>query len=103
MSINTATKRPKTSYVEETVYAMAHALTNKHLGLRDYTQLCGTIHCQYEMEDNILKDTLIVTVLTQYHILNDIKVFGDLGVEAVMQELKQLHEMMVVDPKKLRR
>ena len=40
------------------------------------------------MEENILKDPLIVTVMTQYHILKGIKLFGDQGVEAVMKDLK---------------
>ena len=51
------------------------------------------------MEDNILKDPLIVTVITQYHILKGIKLFGDQSVEAVMKKLNQLHEMMFMEPK----
>ena len=40
------------------------------------------------MEENILKDPLIVTAITQYHILKGIKIFGDQGVEDFMKELK---------------
>ena len=78
---------------------MAHALTRKNIWLKYYAQLYAKIHCQYKMQDNILKDPLIVKVLTQYRISKGIEVFGDPGVEAVIQEMKQLHEMMAMDPK----
>eukprot|EP00957_Ditylum_brightwellii_P072115 5481769-Ditylum_brightwellii.AAC.1 len=42
----------------------------------------------------------ITTILTQYHKSRGIKVFGQKGVDAVLTELKQLHEHLVMKPKK---
>ena len=49
--------------------------------------------------ENVMRNQLITTILTQYHIFKRIKVFGDPGVSAVPKELKQLHDKMVMDPK----
>ena len=45
-----------------------------------------------------MNDDIVTTVLTQYHVSKGIKVFGEKGVDAVLAELKQLHDRMVVDP-----
>eukprot|EP00957_Ditylum_brightwellii_P084697 6439847-Ditylum_brightwellii.AAC.1 len=37
--------------------------------------------------------------MTQYHVSKGLKVFGKKGTEAVMNELKQLHDRSVLDPK----
>eukprot|EP00957_Ditylum_brightwellii_P184341 14041164-Ditylum_brightwellii.AAC.1 len=38
--------------------------------------------------------------MTQYHVSKGLKVFGKEGTEAVMNELQQLHDRMVMSPKK---
>jgi hypothetical protein len=38
--------------------------------------------------------------MTQYSIKKGLEVFGDAGKEAVLSEMKQLHDMGVVEPKK---
>eukprot|EP00957_Ditylum_brightwellii_P102984 7848157-Ditylum_brightwellii.AAC.1 len=37
--------------------------------------------------------------MTQYHASKGLKVFGKEGTDAVLSELKQLHDQMVMDPK----
>ena len=76
MRINTISKRPKKGDAEEIVHAMAYVFTQKDLGLKEYAELYAKIHCQYNLEDNTMKDPLIVTVLTHYHILKGTKLFG---------------------------
>ena len=44
-------------------------------------------------------NTLITTILTQYHVSKGLKVFGDLVLAAVLKELNQMHDRMVIDPK----
>ena len=53
----------------------------------------------YTDDKNPMTSDLITTVLTQYHINKGIKKFGQAGIDAVVVELKQLHDRMVVDPK----
>jgi len=38
-------------------------------------------------------------ILTQYLVKKGLKVFGELGEEALSQELKQVHDMNVFNPK----
>eukprot|EP00957_Ditylum_brightwellii_P144028 10974255-Ditylum_brightwellii.AAC.1 len=38
--------------------------------------------------------------MMQYHVSKGLKVFGKEGTDAVLSELKQLHEHMVMDPKR---
>jgi hypothetical protein len=45
-----------------------------------------------------LHTTLEHTVMTQYSVKKGLKVFGEAGVEAVLQELQQLHDRMVIRP-----
>ena len=93
--VSDAAKRAKTKEVNETV----HAMSSKYIGLNDYVHLYSKRHCQYGLETNIMKDPMVATVLTQYHVSKGIKVFGDPGIEAVTKEIKQLHEMLVIYPK----
>ena len=53
----------------------------------------------YTDDKNTMTSDLITTVLTQYHINKSINKFGQAGIDAVVVELKQLHDRMVVDPK----
>eukprot|EP00957_Ditylum_brightwellii_P102200 7790610-Ditylum_brightwellii.AAC.1 len=41
----------------------------------------------------------VATLLTQYHVSKGLKVFGQKGADAVLKELKQLHDRLVMDPK----
>ena len=53
-------------------------------GLRDY---------------NRLHATLASTVMTQHSMKKGIKIFGEAGIEAVLQELQQLHDRKVLEPR----
>ena len=75
---------------------------NTHLALRDYARLHSKIHSGPNLHDNIMRKPLVTTILNQYHVYKGIKVFGEHGVAAVLKELKQLHERMVMEPKKRR-
>ena len=79
--------------------AMVQPMGNTHLDLRDYAQIHATIHCGTNQYNNVMRNPLITTILTQYHMSEGIKVFGEPGVSAVLNELKQLHNRMVMDPK----
>ena len=74
-------------------------LGNTHLNLRYYTRIHATMHCGPNQYDNVMRNPLITTILTQYHMSKGIKVFGEPGVAAVLKDLKQLHDRMVMDPK----
>eukprot|EP00957_Ditylum_brightwellii_P108721 8293936-Ditylum_brightwellii.AAC.1 len=39
-------------------------------------------------------------IMTQYHVSKGLKVFGKEGMEAVLNGLQQLHDRMVMNPKK---
>jgi hypothetical protein len=45
-----------------------------------------------------LHTTLEHTVMTQYSVKKGLKIFGEAGVEAVVSELKQLHDRAVIEP-----
>ena len=47
----------------------------------------------------MVRNPLITVILTQYHVSKGLKVFGKTGVAAVLKELKQLHDIMVMDLK----
>ena len=72
---------------------------NTHLNLRDYTRIHATIHCGPIQHNNVMHNPLITTILTQYHVSKGLKVFGETRVAAVLKELKQLHERMVMEQK----
>ena len=78
---------------------MVQYMANTHLDLRDYARIHATIHCGPSQHDNVMRNPLITTILTQYHVSKRLKVFGEPGVAAFLKELKQLHERMVMDPK----
>eukprot|EP00957_Ditylum_brightwellii_P077097 5859525-Ditylum_brightwellii.AAC.1 len=68
------------------------------LSLTDYAQLYAALHCQLGSA-NIMTSPTVVSILTQYYVSKGIKVFGQKGVDAVLTELKQLHDGMVIKPK----
>ena len=69
---------------------------NNHLDLRDFTCLSSTIHCGPKLQYNVIYNLLIKTILTQYHVPKGLKIFGDTGVAAILKELKQLHDRMLI-------
>ena len=79
---------------------MVQTMGNTHLDLRDYARLHVTIHCGPNQHDNVIRNPLITTILTQYHVSKELHVFGDSGVDTVMKELKQLHARMLMGQKK---
>ena len=79
--------------------AMVQTMGKTHLDLRDYVRIHVTIHCGPRQYDNVMRNPLITTILTQYDLSKGLKVFGDPGVAAFLKELKQLHDRMVMDPK----
>ena len=78
---------------------MVQTMGNTHLDLRDYARLHATIHCGPNQHDNVMRNPLITTIITQYHVPKGLKLFGDPGVPAVLKDLKQLHKRMVMDPR----
>ncbi len=59
------------------------------------------LHCMLGMDNNSnpLCTDMMTTILNQYHISKGINFFGKDGVDAVLAELKQLHNRMVIDPR----
>ena len=78
---------------------MVQTMGNTHIDLRAYTCLYATIHSGPNQHDNVMRNPLITTILTQYHVSKGLKVFGDPRFAAVLKELKQPHDRMVMDPK----
>ena len=78
---------------------MVQTMGNTHLDLRDYARLHTTIHCGPNQHDNVMRNPVVTTILTQYHVSKGVKVFGEPGVATLLKELKQLHGRMVMEPK----
>ena len=72
----------------------------EQLDLKQYANIYAKIHCQFGIEDssNIMMDDTVCNILTQYYVSKGLKIFGDKGVQAVLKELNQLHERMVMEP-----
>ena len=81
---------------ETQLFSMAH----EQLDLKEYATIYAKIHCQFGIPEssNIMMDETVTTILTQHHVSKGLKVFGNDGVEAVLKELRQLHERMVMEP-----
>ena len=78
---------------------MVQTMGNTHLNLRDYSRIHANIHCGPNQHNTVMRNPLITTILTQYHVSKGLKFFGETGVAAVLKELKKLHDRMVMDPK----
>ena len=78
---------------------MVQTVGNIHLDLRYYPRVHMKIHFRPNLQDSLMHNPLITTILTQYHVYKGLKVFDESGVEAVLKELKQLHGRMVTKPK----
>ena len=70
------------------------------MALTDNAKIYATLHCQLGMSgtNNIINNDVVTTLLTQYHVSKGVKVFGQDGIDAVLAELQQLHDRMVMDP-----
>ena len=77
---------------------MVQTMSNTHLDLRDYTRIHATIHYGPNQHNNVMRNPLITTILTQYHVSKGLKFCVEPGVAVVLKELKQLHDRMVMDP-----
>ena len=76
---------------------MVQTMGNTHLNLRDYTLLHATIRCSPSQHDKVIRNPLITTVLTQYHVSKGLEVIGEPGVSAVLKKLNQLHDRIVMN------
>ena len=67
--INSEAKRSKILHASTMVQTMG----NTHLDLRYYALLHATIHCGPNRQDNLMRNPLVTTILTQYHIFKGLK------------------------------
>ena len=56
---------------------MVQTVGNTHLELRDYVRIHETIHCGTNQYNNVMRNPLITTILTQYHVSKGLKVFSE--------------------------
>ena len=80
---------------------MVQTIGNTQLNLREYARLRATIHCGTNQHKNVMRNPLVTTILTQYHVSKGLKVFNEPRVTAILKELKQLHNRMLMEPKML--
>ena len=78
---------------------MVQTMGNTHLDLRYYSRIHATIHCRPSQHDNVMRNPLITTILIKYHVSKGLKVFDVPVVAAILKEIKQLHDRMVMEPK----
>ena len=78
---------------------MVQTIGNTNIYLRDYTHLHATINCRSNQHENMMRNPLVTKILTYYHVSKGLKVFGDPVVAAILKELKQIHERMIMDQK----
>eukprot|EP00957_Ditylum_brightwellii_P003680 278978-Ditylum_brightwellii.AAC.1 len=65
-----------------------------------YTEAQINIHHHDKAAKHGLEnDPINHAIMTQYHMSKGLKIFGRKGIEAVMNELKQLHDRSVLNPK----
>ena len=79
--------------------AMVQTMGKTHLDLRNYVRIQATIHCGPNQHDNMMHNPLITTILTQCQMSKGLTVFGEPGEDAVLKEINQLQDRMVMDPK----
>ena len=76
-------------------------LMTHDLSLQNYAHIYANLHCTLSVPDdkNVMTlDAVVNTILTQYHVSIGLKIFRNKGVEAVLKELCQLHDRMVMKP-----
>ena len=72
---------------------------NATIRFENYAQIYAAIHkTGIPDNNNYMMSYLITTVLTQHHVSKGLKIYGDQGEKAVLQELQQLHDRMVIEP-----
>ena len=78
-----------------------HMMQHKPLGLQDYANMYAAIHHTGASSDKtqFLKSKIVSTILSQYHVSKGLKIYGEKGVDAVLKELRQLHDRMVIEPR----
>ena len=74
----------------------------KDMDLKDYACLYAKITCSLGMSDeqNFMTSDLVTTALTQYHVSKGLNTFWQEGIDADLKEQQQLHNIMVMKPKK---
>eukprot|EP00957_Ditylum_brightwellii_P004525 343735-Ditylum_brightwellii.AAC.1 len=78
----------------------AHTMFQIRENLHAYKETKTKVHHNSKAAKHDLEnDPINHTLMTQYHVSKGLKIFGKEGTEAVMKELKQLHERSVLDPK----
>ena len=83
-----------------TIKEQLNVMEHKTLSLQDYANVYVEIHnTGISTTENYLTPNVVSTVLSQYHISKGLKIFGGKGVGAVLKELRQLQEIMVMEPK----
>ena len=80
--------------------AALHAMKHKTLSLEDYANVCAAVHHSGVPDaKNYMTLDVVSTILTQYHVSKGLQVFSERGVDAVLEELCQIHKRMVLEPK----
>ena len=75
----------ETADIEESLNLMKH----KPLTLSDYANLYLAIHNTGRSKtENYMKNNMVSTILTKYHKLKGLKIYGEKGVDVVLKELK---------------
>ena len=77
--------------------------TSHKIPLTNYAKIYTTLHFQLCMNvaNNIMKNDVVTTVPTQYHVSKEVKVFGQDGIDAVLAEFKQLQNRVAMNPTNL--
>ena len=70
------------------------------MDLKNYANMYAQINCSLGPRDyeNLTKNEVVTTILTQHHVSKGLKVFGEKGVDAVLAKMKQLHDRLVIEP-----
>ena len=75
-------------------------MKHKPLTLSDYANLYSAIHnTGISKTENYMKNNMVSTILTQYHVSEGLKLYGEKGVDVVLKELKQHHNRHIIEPK----
>lgn len=89
-------------YSTDEMSADLHMIRHTPLSLQNYAHIYAMLHCGVGVPDhhNVMTSDIVTTILTQYHVSKGLKIFGDEGVKAVLKELQQLHDILVIKPVK---
>ena len=76
-------------------------LVTLNMSMQDYAHIYANIYCTLGTQDNnniMTSDAIVSVILTHYHVSKGLKYFGNKGAKAVLKELCQLHDRMVMNP-----